>query len=129
MAFEDSVKRAFGLEGDAWLRHANPWSVYTRIPIPALLVAAVWTRQWLGGWCLVPVAVVVLWTFVNPRAFPPPKSLDHWASRSVLGERFWGEPASVRSRPTTGARRGCSPESTSRECLSSCGVSSSTTCG
>ena len=36
--FEDSVKKAFGLEGEVWLRHANPWSVYTRMPIPALLV-------------------------------------------------------------------------------------------
>jgi hypothetical protein len=27
--------------------------VYTRIPIPVLLVAAVWSRQWIGWWCLV----------------------------------------------------------------------------
>jgi hypothetical protein len=87
---ERAVVKAFGLEGDAWLRHANPWSVYTRMPIPALLVAAVWSRQWLGWWCLVPVAAAVLWMFVNPRAFPPPASLDHWASRAVLGERYWG---------------------------------------
>lgn len=84
------MKKAFGLEGDAWLRHANPWSVYTRIPIPALLVAAVWSRQWLGWWCLAPVAAVVVWMFVNPRAFPPPRSLDHWASRGVLGEKYYG---------------------------------------
>lgn len=91
MPFEDSVKKAFGLQGDAWLRHANPWSVYTRMPIPALLVAAFWTRQWIGWWCLGVVGAVFAWAFVNPRAFPPPKSLDHWASRSVLGERYWGE--------------------------------------
>jgi hypothetical protein len=36
------------------------------------------------------VAVVVAWTFVNPRVFPPPRSLDHWASRAVLGEKYWG---------------------------------------
>ncbi len=44
----DAVAKAFGLTGDAWQRHANPWSAYTRIPIPALLVAAVWSRQWTG---------------------------------------------------------------------------------
>ncbi len=96
MPFEDAVKKAFGLEGEVWLRHANPWSVYTRIPIPALLVAAVWSRQWIGWWCLVAVGVVVVWMFVNPRVFPPPRSLDHWASRAVLGEKCWG---SRRERP------------------------------
>jgi hypothetical protein len=89
MSVEKSVAKAFGLEGDAWLRHANPWSVYTRIPIPALLVLAVWSRVWLGWWCLVPLAAVVVWTIVNPRVFPPPRSLDHWASRAVLGEKCW----------------------------------------
>ena len=90
MALDEAVAKAFGLQGDAWQRHANPWSVYTRIPIPALLVAAVWSRQWIGWWCLAPVALVVVWTFVNPRVFPPPRSMDHWASRSVLGEKYWG---------------------------------------
>jgi hypothetical protein len=85
----DAVARAFGLEGDAWQRHANPWSVYTRIPIPALIVAAVWSRQWIGWWYLAVLAAVAVWTFVNPRMFPPPRSLDHWASRSVLGEKYW----------------------------------------
>jgi hypothetical protein len=90
MAMDEAVAKAFGLTGDAWQRHANPWSVYTRIPIPALLVAAVWSRQWIGWWSLAAVTVVVAWTFVNPRAFPPPRSLDHWASRAVLGEKYWG---------------------------------------
>ena len=36
------------------------------------------------------MALVVVWTFVNPRVFPPPRSMDHWASRSVLGEKYWG---------------------------------------
>jgi hypothetical protein len=34
-AMETRMVKAFGLEGDAWPRHANPRSVYTRIPIPA----------------------------------------------------------------------------------------------
>ncbi len=29
------------------------------------------------------------WTMINLRAFPPPRSLDNWASWSVLGERDW----------------------------------------
>jgi hypothetical protein len=81
---------AFGLTGaDAWRRHANPWSVYTRIPIPLLLTGAIWTRAWIGWWSLVPVAVVVVWTMINPRVFRAPGSMDSWASRSVLGEKYW----------------------------------------
>ena len=89
MSVDTRLAKAFGLEGDAWQRHANPWSVYTRIPIPALLVAAIWSRQWIGRRSLVPVALVCAWTAINPRAFPPPRSLDHWASRGVLGETYW----------------------------------------
>lgn len=87
---EIRMAKAFGLEGDGWKRHANPWSVYTRIPIPAALAAAAWSYAWIGWWSLVPVGVVVVvWTAINPTLFPPPRTLDHWASRAVLGETFW----------------------------------------
>jgi hypothetical protein len=89
MALDATIAKAFGLEGDAWQRHANPWSVNTRLPIPPLLVGAIWSRTRLGWWSLVPVGLVGAWTAVNPRAFPPPRSLDHWASRGVLGETVW----------------------------------------
>jgi hypothetical protein len=91
MAVDVRIARAFGLEGDAWQRHANPWSVYTRIPIPPLLVGAIWSRTRIGRWSLVPIGLVCAWTAVNPRAFPPPRSLDHWASKAVLGETYWAE--------------------------------------
>ena len=89
MSLDATMARAFGLHGDAWQRHANPWSVYTRIPIPPLLAAAIWTRTRIGWRSLVPVGVVCAWTAINPRAFPRPRSLDHWASRGVLGETYW----------------------------------------
>jgi hypothetical protein len=89
MAMDAKMAKAFGLEGDVWQRHANPWSVYTRIPIPPLLAAAIWTRTRIGWRSLVPVGLVCAWTAINPRAFSPPRSLDHWASRGVLGETYW----------------------------------------
>ena len=89
------IASAFGLEGEAWVRHANPWSVYTRIPIVAALVLAVWSRDWIGWWSLLPIALVAAWTVVNPTAFPLPRSLDHWASKAVLGERCWTNRSSV----------------------------------
>jgi hypothetical protein len=89
---EQRMARAFGLDGEAaWQRHANPWSVYTRIPGPALLSAAIWSRARLGRWSLVPVGVVCVWLAVNLRVFPPPRSVDHWASRAVLGETLWAD--------------------------------------
>ena len=106
-AMERRMAVAFGLRDEqAWRRHANPWSVYTRIPVPALLAAAVWSRGRLGRWCLVPVGAVCGWIVVNLRVFPPPRSLDHWASRGVLGEVFWADrhatpvPARHRVAPT-----------------------------
>ena len=86
---EQAMIKAFGLTDEGWQRHANPWSVYTRIPIPALLALAIWSRKWIGRRSLLPIATVCAWTTVNPRVFPPPRSADRWASRAVLGERLW----------------------------------------
>ena len=91
-SFAEKTAKAFRLTDEAWLRHANPWSVYTRIPIPPAFALAVWSRRWLGRWSLIPTGAVCLWTWVNPRAFPPPRSLDNWASKAVLGERLWSDP-------------------------------------
>lgn len=90
------VADAFGLTPARWARHANPWSVRTRVPILPLLALALWARVWIGVWCLVPVAALLLRTAVNPRAFPPPRRARGWASRAVFGERLWVE---RRARP------------------------------
>ena len=88
---QQAMIKAFGLGDDGWQRHANPWSVYTRIPIPAALALAVWSRTWIGRWSLLPIGAVAVWTGVNPRAFPPPRSADRWATQAVLGEQRWTE--------------------------------------
>jgi hypothetical protein len=77
------------LSDETWRRHANPWSVWTRYGAFPFLIAAIWSRAWLGWWALVPVGLVVAWLVWNPRAFPPPRSTDNWASKAVLGERIW----------------------------------------
>jgi hypothetical protein len=84
------IAKAFGLEGDGWMKHANPASVWTRFSALSLLALAIWSRDWIGVWCLIPVALGVVWLFVNPLFFfKAPKSTRNWASRSVLGERIW----------------------------------------
>lgn len=85
------VSRAFGLEGEAWMRHANPVSVWTRFAALPLLALAVWSRTWIGWFALVPVALSLVWIAINPVFFRPPRSTRNWASRAVLGERVSAE--------------------------------------
>jgi hypothetical protein len=72
-----------------WLRHANPWSVWTRASVLPLVILAIWSRDWLGAWSWAAIAASVAWMWLNPRIFGRPKSMDNWASRGVLGERVW----------------------------------------
>lgn len=111
---EDKVLRGFraaetmmGMSDTAWERHANPWSGWSRLSILPLLAVAVWSRAWLGWWALAPVALVLAWTWLNPRLFPPPASTDNWMSHGVLGERVWlarsHDPALAHHRPVVRA--------------------------
>ena len=88
---EDRVAKLFGLQGDAWMRHANPASVWTRFTVVSVLALAIWSRDWIGIWCLVGVALGIVWMFVNPHLFKAPRSTRNWASRAVLGERIWAD--------------------------------------
>ena len=83
------IARAFGLKGEAWMRHANPASVWTRFTVPSVFALAIWSRDWIGIWCLVPITLALIWMVVNPLLFGSPKSTRNWASRAVLGERIW----------------------------------------
>ncbi|MEX0286061.1 MAG: DUF6653 family protein [Paracoccaceae bacterium] len=82
-------ERMMHMDEATWARHANPWSVYTRFSILPLMTVAVWSRNWLGWGALVPVAVVVIWTWLNPRLFGPPETTDHWAAHGTFGERVF----------------------------------------
>lgn len=90
MDFFRGAERLMNMDDRVWLRHANPWSGWTRMltALP-LLTLAIWSRVWLGAWAWVPVALAVLWIWLNPRAFPPPENLDNWMSKGVLGERIF----------------------------------------
>jgi hypothetical protein len=89
MTFEEKLSAVFGLDDETWMRHANPWSVWTRTTVLPALVVSFWSRVWIGWWSAVPVVISVLWMFLNPRLFPEPESTDNWASKAVLGERVW----------------------------------------
>ena len=86
---ESRMAQWFAMSDETWQRHTNPWSVYTRITVLPLLILAMWSRAWWGWWSLVAIALVIAWTWFNPRIFPKPRSTDNWASKGVLGERVW----------------------------------------
>ena len=77
------------MDDATWMRHANPLSVWTRFSCLPLIVLAIWSRAWIGWWCLVPLALALFWTWINPRAFPPPAFTDNWASKGTFGERVF----------------------------------------
>lgn len=74
---------------DMWPRHANPWSVYTRFAAIPAMIAAIWSREWLGWWALTPVVAVLLWLIANPFVFSPVGPSRSWASKGIYGEQLW----------------------------------------
>jgi hypothetical protein len=88
---ERKIARLFGLEGENWERHANPVSVWTRFAVVPLLVVSIWSREWIGWWSLVPVALSLIFMMVNPLLFSRPRSTRNWASKCVFGERIWAD--------------------------------------
>lgn len=84
-----ATERGMAMSDAVWMRHANPWSVWTRFSCLPLIVLAIWSRVWLGWWALLPLALACLWTWWNPRAFPPPAKTDNWASKGTFGERVF----------------------------------------
>lgn len=89
MTLERKIAASFSMDDPTWARHANPWSVWTRFTVLPLLILAIWSRVWLGWWCLIPVTITIGWMWLNPRIFPEPNSTNNWASKAVLGERVW----------------------------------------
>jgi len=72
-----------------WKRHANPWSVWTRFAAIPAFILAVWSRAWIGAWSLVPIALVVIWLYLNVLVFPPIDTPSSWASKGIYGEKLW----------------------------------------
>ncbi len=84
-----AAERLMSMDDNAWERHANPASVMTRYTCLPLIVLAIWSRSWIGWWCLLPLLLAIIWTWLNPRLFNPPTSTDSWAYRGVMGERLF----------------------------------------
>jgi hypothetical protein len=84
-----SFARLFRMDDATWQRHAHPWCFWTRLTVLPLLFLAIWSRLWLGWGALGLVALALLWSWVNARIFPVPRSTRNWIAKGVLGERVW----------------------------------------
>lgn len=84
-----SSEALMGMSDGVWMRHANRWSVWTRFTTLPLLILAIWSRDWIGWWALIPVAGALFWIWWNPRAFPPARRTDTWSAQGVFGERVF----------------------------------------
>lgn len=88
MSIEEAAAKVFRMTDAVWERHANPWSVWTRFPCLPLLALGIWSRVWIGWLSVLPIVLIVLWIWLNPRVFGKPSTTDYWASRAVMGERI-----------------------------------------
>jgi hypothetical protein len=89
MSIEQKITTIFAMSDEVWMRHANPWSVWTRYAALPFLVLSIWSRAWIGWWSIIPIALSAIWIWINPRVFKKPASTNNWASMAVLGERIW----------------------------------------
>lgn len=89
MPVDDRIAKFFLPDDDSWLKHANPWSVWTRFATLPFIVLAVWSRVWIGWYCIIPITALLVWVVVNPVLFKKPASFSSWGSRAVLGERVY----------------------------------------
>ena len=89
MTLERGLANLFRLTDDNWMKHANPWSVWTRYSVLPLIILVFWSRVWIGWWAAAPIVISLAWMFLNPVFVKKAKSTKNWASKSVLGERVW----------------------------------------
>lgn len=87
MAKKNVVAGVHGMTDETWKRHANPWSVWTRFAAIPAFELAVWSRDWIGWWCLAPIVAVVLWLALNVRIFGPVEPVS-WIAKGIYGEQL-----------------------------------------
>ncbi len=71
------------LSEKTWKKHANPLSAWSRAISFVLLPIIIWYHSWYL------LIAYIIWLIINPRLFPPPKNLNDWISRAVIGEQIY----------------------------------------
>jgi hypothetical protein len=88
LELDKTISKLFLANDDSWLKHANPWSVWSRFATLPFIVLSIWSRVWIGWYCLIPISMLMVWLWLNPTLFAKPKNYDNWAAKAVLGERI-----------------------------------------
>lgn len=89
MDFLKLSEKSMSMDENAWARHSNPLSVYSRFSLLPLISIAFWSRELIGWYSLIPIIASLLWTWLNPRLFKAPTSTNNWASMGTFGERIY----------------------------------------
>lgn len=66
MTLERKIANVFNLTSENWMKHSNPWSVWTRYSVLPIIVIAFWSRLWIGWWCLIPGYCRYFGCFLTP---------------------------------------------------------------
>ena len=88
MKLDKALSKLFLPDHDSWLKHANPWSVWSRFATLPFIVLSIWSRVWIGWYCLIPISILIFWIWINRTLFSKPKDYSSWAAKAVLGERM-----------------------------------------
>jgi hypothetical protein len=91
MSLIDKIQSRIASDTDAWRRHANRWSVWTRLAMVPAFAATVYFRAWLGWWTVVLLGILGLWTWLNVKVFAKEEADRTWEARAIFGEKFWLE--------------------------------------
>ncbi len=87
LALDKALSKLFLPDNDSWLKHANPWSVWSRFATLPFIVLSIWSRIWIGWYCLIPISILIFWLWINPTLFAKPTDYSSWGAKAVLGER------------------------------------------
>lgn len=90
-SFAAGIARVFGMSDRVWARHQSPWSVWTRAAILPVATVLIGAGEGLGPTRGAALAALVVFAWINPRLFPPPRDPTTWSARAVRGERRWAE--------------------------------------
>jgi hypothetical protein len=83
------AEKSMSMTDEVWMRHSNPWSVYTRFTALPIISIAFWSRDWIGIYSIAPIFLAFLWVWLNPRLFNVPRKTNSWASMGTFGERIY----------------------------------------
>ncbi|BCD98366.1 DUF6653 family protein [Marinagarivorans cellulosilyticus] len=89
MDLNNAISKLFLSDDESWFKHANPWSVWSRFATLPFIVLSIWSRVWIGWYCLIPIVILAFWTWINPTLFSKPQNYNSWGSKAVLGERLF----------------------------------------